>query len=107
MAAAGSVGIKGIDLPDIGSDGIKARGTGNHLGAHGTIGTIYGGRDAAKESGVVIGGRTEDITRFIEADSPGVVIKLVKELDIRSIGFETKHAHAEVVFFPVNLAVET
>ena len=77
MAAAGSVGIKGIDLPDIGSDGIKARGAGNHLGAHGTIGTIYGGRDAAKESRVVIGGRTEDITRFIEAN--------IKETEVRKL----------------------
>ena len=106
MTTTGGVGIEGIHLADIGGDGIKTRGTGDHFGTLATLFSIHCCRQASKESGVVIGCGTEDIPCLIEADSPGVVIKLVEKLDIGSVGFEAENAHAEVVPFAVNFAIE-
>ena len=77
MAAAGGVGVEGIDLPDVWRDGIKTRRIGDHLGTLAALAVVHGGGQTAEESGIIIGRGAEHIARFIEAHTPCVVVELM------------------------------
>ena len=77
MAAAGGVGVEGIDLPDVWRDGVKTRRVGDHLGTLAALAAVHGGGQTAEESGIIIGRGAEHIARFIEAHTPCVIVELM------------------------------
>ena len=99
VAAAGGVGVEGIDLSDVRRDRVKRARVGDHLRAHLAFAAEHRRRDAAEKRRVVVGGRAEDVTGGVEAKTPCVVVELVQKLDVGGVRLEAKHAHAEVVLF--------
>ena len=106
MAAAGGVCVKGIDLPNVRRDGEEARGVGNHLRALAALAAVDGCGQSAEEGRVIVGRGAEHIAGLIEADAPGVVVKLMQKLHRRTVRAEAEHAHAEAMLLAANLTVE-
>ena len=106
MAAAGGVGIKGIDLPDVRRDGEKARRVGNHLCALAALAAVNGRRQSAEKSRVVVGRGAKHIAGLIEADAPGVVVELMQKLHCRAVRAEAEYAHAKAMLLSADFAVK-
>lgn len=100
MSGGGGVATEDIDLSDVWGDGVE-RGRGGNEDCALAFSTVpiflreSGSGDAAEEAGVVIGGGAEDIADIIEAEAPGVVVKLVNEFEIRAVFLEAVDTHAE------------
>ncbi|MFM1941647.1 MAG: hypothetical protein RI897_629 [Verrucomicrobiota bacterium] len=82
VAGAGGVLAEGIDLPDVGGDGVEVGGVRDHFGGHAGGIRVGGGGESAEEGGVGVGGGTEDIAGGVEAEAPGIVVELVEERDV-------------------------
>lgn len=95
MAGSGSVAPEDIDLPHVRGDGVEGGRGGDDVSAGTTSAGEDGGGDAAEEAWVVIGGGAKGVAGIVEAESPGVVVELVKELEIRAVFLETVDPHAE------------
>ena len=82
MTGTRGVVIERIDLADIRGDWMERAIGRNHLRSHALLAVPVGRSwNAAEETGVVVGGGAKHITGRVEPQSPGVVIKLMHELE--------------------------
>lgn len=82
VTCAGGVLAEGVDLADVGGDGVEVGGIGDHFGGHAWGIRVGGGGEGAEEGGVGVGGGAEDIAGGVEAETPGIVIELVEKRDV-------------------------
>ena len=95
MAGSGGVTIEDIDLADVGGDGLEARRGRDTLGGEPFAVEVDRGGDATEEGRMVVGGGSVNIALSIEADSPGVVVELMKKFESGPVLGEAVGAHTE------------
>ena len=107
MPATCGVGIECIHLADVGSDGMEYRRTCDHSGGRTPFPPIHPIGNTSEKAWIVICGGSEYVSLFIETNSPSVVIELMKEFHLRSIGFETEGTRSEIELFSADLALDS
>ena len=65
MTASRGISIKGIDLTNIGGDGIKPWRTRNHFRGHPLFSIVYSTWNTAKKAWIIVGGGTEYIPLLV------------------------------------------
>ena len=87
---------------------MKGRVVGDHFSTEsGSAFRVDRRGQCAVKGGIVVRGRAEDVPRFVEAESPRVVVKLIEEFHFRSIGAKAENAGAKLEVFPSDIAFET